>query len=374
MILRNTLFRKFSDLFFGNIFHLTGIIFFILIFFSNFCFSLPNDLGLKSYLPKTLFINQVIYINHAAVFAKRNSYEFADSVALSIKNNPELSVQKIAQTICGVIFIDSSKHIYKKSTVDSLRLRAYCRWICENIEYDVISYKTGRYKELNGDAVIKYRSAVCQGFAQLLKELCIASNIECHIILGFGKGANYRLGQKIYKVTGHAWNCIKIGEKYYLSDITWAAGSFTQSGYKKEFNPTHLNADPKLFIYDHYPQDPKWQLLKIPVSLGFFEEMPRVIFSVPFKPISPLEGQLNPGTSYKFVIHSNEAESAILLVGEDTKLMNQEFKDGQPTGVFYIESFPIGKQVHIGIHSKGSTENEYKMVITYGVKSKYKTK
>lgn len=97
-------------------------------------------------------------------------------------------------------------------TSDYDKICAIYNWICENIEYD--------YDNLDDDSyVLKYsaysalinRTAVCQGYASLLYRLLLECGIDCRVIAGTAGGP-------------HAWNIIKIGDKYYNADSTWDAG------------------------------------------------------------------------------------------------------------------------------------------------------
>ncbi len=51
--------------------------------------------------------------------------------------------------------------------------------------------------------------AVCQGYSQLFYRLMKESGIDCRIISGTSDNEN------------HAWNIVKLDDKYYLMDVTW---------------------------------------------------------------------------------------------------------------------------------------------------------
>ena len=124
-------------------------------------------------LCNNLFSQNEVISNHQDSISKvilplpKNSYQFADSIALSIKHSPFYNVQTLTQKLINPIKIDSVNGILNQSTIDSLRLRAIFRWICENVQYDVYSARTGRFKEFTGNAVSKSKLAVCEGYAQL---------------------------------------------------------------------------------------------------------------------------------------------------------------------------------------------------------------
>lgn len=51
--------------------------------------------------------------------------------------------------------------------------------------------------------------AVCNGYAQAMKLLCDLTGVECQMIAGQADGEN------------HAWNLVRLGEKWYHADVTW---------------------------------------------------------------------------------------------------------------------------------------------------------
>ena len=92
------------------------------------------------------------------------------------------------------------------------RVKAVYGWMAENIVYDnqnVNDYKhTLKYTAY---AALVDRSAVCQGYANLLYRLMLELGIDCRIVAGLGKGIP------------HAWNIIGLDGLYYNADITWDA-------------------------------------------------------------------------------------------------------------------------------------------------------
>lgn len=58
-------------------------------------------------------------------------------------------------------------------------------------------------------SIVKRDDIVCQGYAVILNQLLRHSGIVCYNVFGSTKGG------------GHAWNTVKIGGKWYYSDLTW---------------------------------------------------------------------------------------------------------------------------------------------------------
>ena len=107
---------------------------------------------------------------------------------------------------------------------DYQKVKAIYDYICANISYD--------YKNLNDPAyTLKHtayaalvdKTAVCQGYASLFYRLSLEAGVDARVISGEAGEA-------------HAWNIVKLGEKYYNLDSTWDAGNDTYSYFLKNMN------------------------------------------------------------------------------------------------------------------------------------------
>lgn len=143
---------------------------------------------------------------------------------------------------------------------DSLKVVAIYKWVTENIQYD----HRFRHRE-EGDTtlyqepeqVVSRKKAVCIGYAKLIKRLCFEQNIPSVVIEGYVKE-----GRGIAK-DEHAWNAVKINNNWYLLDATWGAdNAFAAKLY--------LLTPPDIFIKNHLPHDPLWQLLPEPRTFDCF--------------------------------------------------------------------------------------------------------
>lgn len=95
-------------------------------------------------------------------------------------------------------------NIYK----DILRVHDY---LVDNIEYDT-SYKSIGSYGIYG-ALVK-NTCVCEGYAKAFKYLANAGGIECELVQGNATNSEG-------KVESHAWNAVKINDKWYYLDTTW---------------------------------------------------------------------------------------------------------------------------------------------------------
>ena len=80
----------------------------------------------------------------------------------------------------------------------------------------------------------------------------------------------------------HAWNAVYFLGGWRLLDCTWGAGQVNPETkeYEKLANEHYFLTDPDELIFTHFPYDEaeanyeKWQLLKQPISLNIFNQMP----------------------------------------------------------------------------------------------------
>ena len=152
------------------------------------------------------------------------------------------------------------------------KARAIFTWMATHITYDVKAYKSKRNGDLSPEAVLKSKKAVCSGYANLFAALAKAAGLETVSITGYSKGYSYEAGIR-FRETNHAWNAVKLNGKWHLLDTTWGAGYLDERGrFVAMFRDHFFMTPPAVFIYDHFPLQAKWQLLKPPISLGRFQE------------------------------------------------------------------------------------------------------
>ncbi|XP_078621431.1 kyphoscoliosis peptidase-like [Branchiostoma floridae x Branchiostoma japonicum] len=173
-------------------------------------------------------------------------------------------------------------YLIETATTPLEKARVLFRWVTSHIQYDVVSYVTGGPKEVTPEGVFKKRMSVCQGYADLYKDMCRLADVNCVTISGRSKGGSYRVGRKFGPGSDHAWNAVEIDGRWYLLDCTWAAGNtdLQKRTFEFKYNEHYFFTDPEVFVMDHHPMDNKWQLLEEPVSLEVFEN--QVLLKSPF--------------------------------------------------------------------------------------------
>ena len=144
-------------------------------------------------------------------------------------------------------------------------------WISQNVTYDLESFLNGSYVSMKNDA-FGTRKAVCQGFAELYKQMCDLAKIKCYIIQGYVKDFSYQSGTKIE--VNHAWNIVFVDDHAYFVDATLGTGYVHYEGdvlkYYKSINEEEVLIRSASFSKQHLPADPRWQLSEHPVSFESF--------------------------------------------------------------------------------------------------------
>ncbi|MEO7049842.1 MAG: transglutaminase domain-containing protein, partial [Ferruginibacter sp.] len=147
---------------------------------------------------------------------------------------------------------------------DSSRVLAIYDWITNHISYDV-----ARMQQLKNNPqgepqtvadVLKSRSAVCQGYADLFTALCKNLGINALVVGGYAK-----TNGKVMDMA-HAWVVAQLKGEWFLFDPTWGAGYLNNNQFVKRISYEFYKQSPKDIIFSHMPFDPLYQFLSYPIS------------------------------------------------------------------------------------------------------------
>jgi hypothetical protein len=194
----------------------------------------------------------------------RSAFQAIDQYALGTPESVAKSIDSLAAYL-----VQPAKNDFEKT-------RAIYRWITQNISYDFSAYLTKNYGSTKAADVLTSRSSICEGYSGLFNALAKSAGLEVVTISGWAKGYSYNAGDQITGPTNHAWNAVKINGGWYLIDSTWGAGSIIQQRFVRKFDEGYFFTLPERFIYNHLPEDSKWQLLSTPLSKSRFSALPYV--------------------------------------------------------------------------------------------------
>lgn len=183
--------------------------------------------------------------------------------------------------------------IHKDFVSDSNKVRAAFIWLTKNIKYDLneyynptskrIKFKYSSEKEKQQklqiiknqivDKTFNSKKSVCEGYAQSFKKICDLLYIEAVVIKGYARNSSNDIGV-IPKNSNHAWNAVKINNKWRLIDATWAAGYIINKSWKKKFIAYYFYPNPEELLATHFPENNVWQLIKKPISEETYASQP----------------------------------------------------------------------------------------------------
>ncbi|GFO10596.1 kyphoscoliosis peptidase [Plakobranchus ocellatus] len=172
------------------------------------------------------------------------------------------------------------RRLTQKCETELEKARVLFRWV---IAKDINKHSVNNIVRPNAtDRLLKGVKSGKETYHQLYKKLCSYAGLHCEIVLGFSKGAGYKPGMRMEGQTfRNSWTAVNINGSWRLVNCTWAARHVT--GLKDKLPPIYHKydefyflTDPEDHIYQHYPDDPEWQLLDIPLPFSEFLALPVV--------------------------------------------------------------------------------------------------
>jgi Transglutaminase-like superfamily len=206
---------------------------------------------------KLLFFFALLLVGMSVLAQNANlstfNYYKADSIALNFPKSNYTKYEQIVEPL--------TMHL----KTEQERFRAIYRWIADNVSYSVTGKSDQPIK------VLIQRKADSKGYASLLKQMCYLAGLECNVIEGWGRYKPSDISESSNE-TEHAWNEVNINGTWYLTDLTWASGSYDEKKKKftKNFDTTYFLPTPDFFIMQHFPDDDKNQMLTPPVKKSVF--------------------------------------------------------------------------------------------------------
>ncbi len=281
---------------------------------------------------------------------KNADYKKADSAAINFPKKKYKAITEITYPLTEGLNTEHEK------------FRAIFRWITENIEYNKSAGST-----TEGDKIIRKNKAVCQGFSNLLKEMCETVHIPCEVVVGYTKTEAKDINKKLKK-TDHAWNMVQLYGKSYLVDVTWATSKYNVVARKflKEFDEHYFLCPPEKFILDHFPQNKVYQLLDKPIKARQFIRTPLYYpdyFHINIQSIVPNTGKFTHHLSKPLVFTvqgSGVLKSASILINAEKYTLPLSLKKNEKENEYSFEYlFEKAADYNITIYINGNCIAEY---------------
>ncbi len=239
-----------------------------------------------------------------------------------------------------------SKRVMADFEGDYDRAAAIYTWVAKHIQYDAKAFFSGRVvrsarytyrteaekiqkeqalRDELGMETLKKKKAVCQGYSELYRLLCRACGITCEVISGYSRTGVSDIGQSRPKAD-HAWNAIRINDKWLFVDATWGAGhvNYQKKQFVPDFTPAYFAVEAEVFGYNHYPEEAQWNFTKL--TLKDFSKQPLVYHSFFGKGLELVsrQGQIKKARKGQIAIElkaTNDKEHAFYYAFRDMKYM-----------------------------------------------------
>ena len=133
-------------------------------------------------------------------------------------------------------------------------------WVAENIYYDYDAYYSSLGSTFfDADKVYENKRTVCEGYANLMRELIQIQNIPCRKIVGYALGIsskNKYWTNDTASITdsNHAWVQAFVDNRWVNIDVTWDSGNEYRSGqyiYNGIKNHRYFDISDEFLAYNH---------------------------------------------------------------------------------------------------------------------------
>ncbi len=216
------------------------------------------------------------------------------------------------------------------------QVQAAFYWLAHNIRYDLDGYYNPKQKRISfryrneqerleklqaiKDNIINEtlitKKAICEGYAQTFAKICSLLQIENEVIKGYIRNSSNDIANPKTN-SNHAWNAVKLNDKWIYIDATWAAGVVNNNRWQPSFNAYYFNFPKEKYFKTHFPEKKLWQLRVGRMEKDDFYNQP--IYSSAFlqsnlQLISPKKGTLNGSTPIEIKL-KNLSENQTIFLG-----------------------------------------------------------
>ncbi|XP_044740182.1 hillarin isoform X2 [Chrysoperla carnea] len=267
-------------------------------------------------------------------------------------------------------FTDLVRQLVGRCGSDIEKARTIFRWIT------VKNLNTMQFDDnLRGDTPMGLLRGIKHGtesYHVLFKRLCSYAGLHCVVIKGYSKSAGYQPGVRFEDNRfRNSWNAVYVAGAWRFVQCNWGARHLVnakeapKSGNKAksdslryEYDDHYFLTDPREFIYEFFPLQSDWQLLKTPITLQDFEELP-FVRSLFFR-----YGLYFSDTNTKAVMYTDSTGAATVRIAMPAHMQgslifhyNLKFYDSDGDGFdgvslkrFVMQSV-VGNQVAFRVHA-----------------------
>lgn len=136
----------------------------------------------------------------------KTEFQYVVKIAYLSTASQETMVTSRVKTVLSSLGISKMKNEYEI-------VKAIYDYVTKNVSYDYATLEDNSPGKFTAYKALIKKTAVCQGYANLIYRLMRESGIMVRLVAGSSFGES------------HAWNIVRINGKYYNLDSTWDAGS-----------------------------------------------------------------------------------------------------------------------------------------------------
>ncbi|NBC09842.1 MAG: hypothetical protein GVY26_21860 [Bacteroidetes bacterium] len=158
-----------------------------------------------------------------------------------------------------------AEYLAAPAETEAERARAFFTWVVDYLRYDDAAARRGKRINQSIRDILQRRRGLCMDYARLFKALCGYGGLRCAIVDGY---VRTKLdSRELPPEANHSWNAVYADGRWLLVDATWASSA---DELTTRFETSYFDTPPALFVLNHLPQQPMWQLLPCPVSAEQF--------------------------------------------------------------------------------------------------------
>lgn len=179
---------------------------------------------------------------------------------VTVEIKPSVNADKEADKIIA--------NIISKDMSEYERVKAIHDWIVINVQYDYAGLQNNTISQTayNADGALRYKLAVCQGYAEAFQLLCAKAGVQAQMMYG-------EAGNNVDGWQSHAWNVVRINGEWYQIDCTWddpLVNGVIVTG-RDNLSYTYFLLTDKEMYYDHKLDAEYTKYEKVCTSTLFYE-------------------------------------------------------------------------------------------------------
>ncbi|HTN47725.1 MAG TPA: transglutaminase domain-containing protein [Flavipsychrobacter sp.] len=152
------------------------------------------------------------------------------------------------------------------------QLRMLLLWSDKYMYADTERFFNNR-EPLSVSNAFKQRIGLCDEFSGIINEFCKAAKIPCFKVVGYVEEER-GLTKDLFEEENHVWNAVYIDSSWLLCDLFWSTNKLSSDKlFLKKLDEKYFLANASVFIENHLPASPVFQLTDYPIKPKSFRQV-----------------------------------------------------------------------------------------------------